>query len=574
MRGSLPVISMSLLLACAPSLRRPESAQLIVTGTVTAAGFERRGSPLADAALVLRDAESGEELARNVTSSSGGYRLTAPLTGARRVVLVVTAEGHAPHARAFTAAAWSELTLSLSLSPLATLECVDEFCAAPETDVEWVLPPEGASGRAASFDLATEPPVQVDVDAARPAVLALAHVALEVPDAGALAGTLSLRVPLAAWGGLVDATSGTGQVEVPVAHFDPATGRWSRTAPAPLLTESGLPVPEADLPALRRAEYAGGAVAQLPVVAAGLVAVLGAPAPEGCVEGTLAAEGKPAVGATLVIPNAEPRVVADDGAFCLEVPPGDEGLAARSQYAGLPYSLGAWARPLSPGTCAGGGCAKLGALSLFGDTLKVAAMCRFTGKVIDPQGTGVANAEVIAFDDSLTSNTFTAFCGELGTRCAIAKPSGEDGSFSFTAPLLSSFVVAARATAEGPQGDAQRRGALRLAACPTEPVTLRLTQGQVRVEVTPTFAGSAVTWDPPRAAARVTVLDVDGLPKWEVVAPAGLSSPLTVGTLPPGAAEVQSLTAAPVSGDSVLVEFDGVGRDGVLYSGAGSATRP
>lgn len=573
MRGSHSFIVLSLVVACAPSLRKPESPQLVVTGTVTAAGFERRGSPIAGATLLLRDLGSGEVLVRNETSGSGGYRLLAPVSAPRRVVLVVSAPGYAPHARAFTAAAYSELTFSLSLTPLSPLECVDEFCAAPAQDVEWVRPPEGASGRVASFDLETEPPLQVDVDAARTAVLALAHVELSA-DGGALGGALALRVPLSRWSGLVDATPGSGRVEVPTATFDADAGAWARGASVELLTESGLPVPEADLPALRRAEYAGGAVAELPVVAAGFVAVLGGPAPEGCVEGTLQAEGKPAVGATLVLPGVEPRALGSDGAFCLDVSPGDEPLAARAQYAGLPYSLGSWTRPSTAGSCGTGGCAKQGALALFGDTLRVAAMCRFTGKVIDPLGTALPNAEVVAFDDSLTSNTFTAFCGELGTRCAIAKPSGDDGSFSFTAPLLSSFVLAARVTTTGPQGDAERHGAVRLTTCPTEPVTLKLGQGQARVEVTPTFSGSTVSWEPPRAAARVTVLDGSGLPKWEVVAPGGLLAPLTVGAVPAGATEVQPLTGAVVAGDSVLVEFDGVGRDGVLYVGSGSATRP
>ena len=54
MRRSSSFILLSLLVACAPSLRKPESPQLVVTGTVTAAGFERRGSPIEGATLVLR----------------------------------------------------------------------------------------------------------------------------------------------------------------------------------------------------------------------------------------------------------------------------------------------------------------------------------------------------------------------------------------------------------------------------------------------------------------------------------------------------------------------------------------
>ena len=71
-----PIAALVLLTACPPSIRRPESSQFVLTGTVYAGGFARRGEPQTDASLTLRRADTGEELAANTTSSAGdtGWR--------------------------------------------------------------------------------------------------------------------------------------------------------------------------------------------------------------------------------------------------------------------------------------------------------------------------------------------------------------------------------------------------------------------------------------------------------------------------------------------------------------------
>ena len=120
----------------------------------------------------------------------------------------------------------------------------------------------------------------------------------------------------------------------------------------------------------------------------------------------------------------------------------------------------------------------------------------------------------------------------------------------------------------------QRRGGQRFASCPNEPLTLRLLRGEDRLEVTATFLGSSITWLPPRAAARVTVLDGAGLPKWEVVAPGGMTPPLTFGVVPADATQTLAPVSPPASGDSVVIELDGMGRDGVVYLGVGTGLRP
>lgn len=565
----LPIAFLLLLTACPPSIRRPESSQLVLTGTAYAGGYSRRGEPLPDVKLSLRRADTGEELTANTTSSAGGYRMAVTVTQGTRVVLVAQLDTFAPFARAFTVGPFTELTTSFSLEPVTALDCVDTSCTAPGQDVEWSAPPQGAAGTVTSFELDLEPPVQVDVETSRPPVLAAAFVHLS----GAAEGTLAVRVPLTRWSGLGDATPGTGFLEVAAATFDPSTGTWTRLAPVPLHSEAGLPIPESALPLLQRAEYAGGAVAQFPFVNDRFLAVLGVREPEGCVQGTLVAEGKPARGATVMLPSAEPISADETGAFCAPAAINETLLQASGQYAGLPYSLGALPRPIAAGRC-GGECKQVGPVSVLPDALQLPALCKFSGKVLDAQGNAVTNAEVVAFDDSAAGNAVAAFCGKLGTRCSLAAPSGADGSFTLNVPLLSSVYFGARVSNSTASGDVQRHGGQRFSSCPNEPLTLKLLRGEDRVEVTATFVGSAITWLPPRAAARVTVLDGAGLPKWEVVAPGGMTPALTFGVTPADATQTLAPVGTPVSGDSVVVELDGMGRDGVLYLGVGSGVRP
>lgn len=565
----LAVAFLLFLTACPPSLRRPESSQLVLTGTVYAGGFSRRGEPLPEVKLSVRRADTGDELASNTSSSAGGYRIAVTVTQGTRVVLVAQLDQFAPYAKAFTVGPYTELTSSFSLGPVTTLECVDTGCSAPGVDLEWSAPPQGAAGTVASFEMDLESPVQVDVDAERPVVLAAAFVQLT----GGVTGTLGLRVPLTRWSGLSDATPGNGVLEVAAASFDPALGKWTRLAPVPLYSESGLPIPESALPLLQRAEYAGGAVAQFPFVSDRFLAVLGLRGAEGCVQGTLEAEGKPARGAAVILPGAEPIAADESGAFCAPAATGDALLKAGGQYAGLPYSLGSLPRPTTAGRC-GGECRKVGEVSVLADALQLSSLCKFTGKVLDAMGNPVSNAEVVAFDDSVAGNSVSAFCGKLGTRCSLAAPSGADGSFTLNVPLLSSVYFGARASSSTASGDVQRRGGQRFASCPNEPLTLRLLRGEDRLEVTATFLGSSITWLPPRAAARVTVLDGAGLPKWEVVAPGGMTPPLTFGVVPADATQTLAPVSPPASGDSVVIELDGMGRDGVVYLGVGTGLRP
>lgn len=539
------------LVSCAPPLRRPESSQVVITGTLFAGGFAQRGEPVPGATVTLRSGSN--ELARGESSTAGGYRLAATLNESSTVTLVVEKTGFAPFIKSLRAGPYTEFAQSASLQPLTTFDCVDTACTASRIDVEWLEPPSGASGEVASFELELENPLQAATSLGAP--LALAYVKLQ----GGNVGTLALRIPATAWSRLGDALPGNGTLEVTTAAFDPKTATWTTLAPAQLFSESGVALPESALPLLQRQEYAGGAVARLPVQASSFIAVLGAIAPTGCLTGVALAEDKPAQGVVLTSTGAEPVATNATGAFCIVAPTGTESHAVRTQYAGLPYALLALPQPTTPGSC-GGTCRDIGTITIAADALRTPKLCKFTGRVIDTQGQPVANAEVVAIDDSVLGNNVTAFCGESGTRCSLAAPSKEDGTFTLNIPLLTSAVVAARVDTMTTTGDSQRSGGLRVIDCPTESLTLRLQRGVDRLDVTASFSGDVVTWSPPRAAARLTVFDSLGVEKWSLAPAEGATPPVTV-------------TTVVAAGDSVLVELDGVGRDGVVYFGSGSATR-
>lgn len=553
--------------ACPPAIRRPESAQLSLSGTIVAGGWARRGEPVPDATVSVRRADTGELLADNTTSSAGGYRLATTVSPGTRIIVVARANGFAPAVNAFTVGPYTELTWGAALSPLETWECTDSSCTAPLVDLDWQSPPSGASGTATAFD--GEPPLLVDVDDARPALLALGFATLGGPG-----GSLALRVPLTQWTALTDAMPGNGTLEVPAATFDVTTAKWSRLTPVPLVTEAGLPIPESALGALQRLEFSGGATAQFPAQGDVFLAVLGAATASGCVTGALRAEGQAAVGVTLGFKGFEPVASTESGRFCMKAPISAEVAAVRGQYAGLPYSLGSLRRAAIEGTCGAGSCTDLGGVEVLPGALQVSSLCKFSGKVIDSLGAPIESAEVVALDQSLTGAAVDAFCGPSGARCRRTAASGADGTFSLTAPLQSTMFIGARAITTTPGAESERSTSQTFETCPTEPLTLKLSRGTSRLEVTATFGGAELSWSPPRAASHLVVTDAAGLPKWELVSAVGLTPPLTFGTVPPGATAVVSASGSPVSGDEFIVELSGVGRDGITYVGVGTATRP
>lgn len=562
-------MSLLLLAACPPSLRRPESPQVVLTGTVYAGGFESRGEPLTSAQLKVLRADTGEELASNPASSAGGYRFAFTATQGTRVVLVAEAEGFAPFAKAFVVGPYTELTTAFTLEPLSPLECLDTGCLAPHADVAWLEPPSGATGAVTHFEPDWGSPVQVDVDATRPVLLALGYAKLSEAK-----GTLSLRVPPKQWPGLVDARPGTGVIEVPVALFDPVKGSWSKTAPVVLRSEGGVPIPEEHLAPLRSGLSEAGAHVELPATSGQVFAVLGPRAEEGCLQGSFLVEGKAAQGVTLAFPDIEPVSSGASGEFCVSVPAAGSSRATPLQYAGLPYRLPTISRPTSVAAC-GGACTNVGALELRSAVLETAATCKLKGRVVDVQGAPVSGAEVVAFDESVTGNTLTSFCGATGTRCALVAPSGADGTFSLSVPQRGTVLLTARFTGTLGGAEVQLRGGGRLETCGAAPVDLKLDRGEKHLEVSASFQGDTLAWMPALPASRVTVIDgTTGLPKWEVTSAIGLSPPLTYGQTLSSPVQVTGPTGAAASGDQLVVELEGVGADGIVYLGSASAMRP
>ena len=548
--------------ACAPGIRRPDSDQVVFTGTLTAGGFDQRGDRLTSATVRLVDATTGDELARNVTSSAGGYRLTLDLAAPRRVVFTASAEGFAPIAQAMTIGPSSEVTLSAALSPATPFECGDQACEAPFVDLRWVTPPMNAAGQAAVFH--DELPVRVEVDERHSPLAVLGWVSVT----GDHAGRFRLRVPRAAWPTLEDATPGTGRFEVRVARFDVTTARWSLLTPVPLVTEAGLALNEDA--ALGSADFTAGVVADIPAVTDGFYAVLGrADASLGCITSSLVAEGTPAVGASFAFPGFEPVVASGEAAtFCAVGPVATTPAQVTGQYAGLLYSYGSVTSPSSAGAC-GGTCQRVPPIELVATAVQTPALCDFTGTLVDADGAPVANAAVVAMDETVPGNAVVAFCGELGTRCRFTAATGPDGSFRLVVPLATRVVLGARTSTGGFRGASDS-----FRSCPNMPMTMPLSYGERPLELDVAWNGATLTWTPALPAARVTVVDTAGDVTWEVVSARGLVQPVTFGVVPAGATQTVAPRAAPAPGDTAGVQVSGTDRAGITFSGIGAAGVP
>jgi hypothetical protein len=555
-----------LLAGCGSSIRRPETTQLSLTGTVTNGGFDTLMDPLSGVRVALVG-DDGSVLASNLSSSTGGYRLLVPLSAPRHVALRASRDGFATVTRGLTVSPSTELTLSFALSPLNRLECVDTGCTVGLGDLAWLAAPPTASGSVATFDPA-EPPVVLEPHPPGD-LLAIAAVSL---DAGTDAdpGFLALRIPREKWSLVGDSATHSGAVEVDVLTLPDVGGAWVSAGRAQVFSEAGLPLTESELSLLEAGTWSGGAVAHVPFVGQGLVAVAGTPGPRGCLSGTLDADGQPGAGVVVMADLSEPTSAGSDGLFCTSFPFGET--LTRVEYAGLPYVFTNLPAPVGPGTC-GSGCAKAGTVTLAGDALEATKPCQFTGVVVDAAGAPVKGLVVEAFDDSLVNSAWTTLCGAQGEHCTLSTTTDDLGHFAVNLAALNQVHLRAKGSRSTVGDDATVRGAWRLPSCPTSAVTVSLTGGHHALSVQPTFTGTTLTWSPARDASHVVVAR-GATVLWELVSNRGLTPPLTFGTVPANAVEVVRASSSPAAGDVATVTLEGTGQDGAQYEGEGQATHP
>jgi len=576
--------------ACSSAgLKRPTDKQVNFTGTVYLGGAERRGDPLEGATIAVTRAGDGKELTTATSSATGGYRLAFTADADTRVVVAFRAFGLVPTFRALSVGPFTEAVLSVALEPPEPIECSDSQCVGASDDLSLSPVPDNFIGRARVFEPSTETPKLTGLDTLRP--IAVAWFQLDAGpaiDAGLYesdggiapddAGTpmlgppvMRIRVPYASWRRLEDATPGTSGIEVPFLAFDEATGAWVKQAGGKLQSEYGLEIPESALAKVREGQFEGGVVAVTTVTKAGYWTLALPAASQGCVTGTIEADGQAAEGALLSVQGAEPTASRADGSFCLAAPLNTTG-ALGLQYAGLGYAGGMATAPTAAGTC-GATCAAAGKIAI--GAAVAAKVCKLEGTAVDAAGAKVAGAVVLAFDESLAGTAFNNLCGKLGTRCTLSTSSDENGGFTLNVPILSGLTVTSTAVIEKAGFvESSRRGTLFLPECPTAPLQLRLASGHDKLELAVTIVGPSISWAPVRPAVAVRVIDLAGVVKWELQAIAGMVPPLTYGMTPQGAKQLTAPVGALAPGDEVSVELLGTGSDGYQFSGGAAAVVP
>jgi hypothetical protein len=195
------------------------------------------------------------------------------------------------------------------------------------------------------------------------------------------------------------------------------------------------------------------------------------------------ASGSPAVGATAFFAGVTYSGLSDvlaadaNGNVCAAVPRSEavgedldgNGIAGeqartriRAQFGNKTFDGGEVVDDVQAGTCAARTITLSSANELSG------RVCTVTGRVLDTSGAPVTGAEVVAFDSSITEETFIALCGQ--GQCSFVAFTGADGSFSLTSPVSEQLEVFALSV------DPQNPGTDQLAfpACPTGPIDLVL----------------------------------------------------------------------------------------------------
>lgn len=551
------VIAALALAACPAPLRRPASTDVVISGSASWGGFTRRADPLAGAAVTLW---AGATPTKATSAADGAFRLSAPAPRPVTATLSAWADGFAPRVSSLRVGESTELQLSFALEPLEPLECVDTACSDGRGELRWSDAPSGATALGLALPERLVPGLP-GADAV------LAAAAVELDGGASLSGALRLRVPKSAWPHVVDARAGTGVVEVNTGTLGPDERAWQPGPQATLRTETGQPITEAQLEAVRAGTFAPGVTATVAPIRRGVVAVLGGPAQTGCVEGRVVIDGAPAAGLTVLPSRGQPAASDATGAICFEAPLTTEPQPARVQYASVVYAATTVAAATQPGACGSMACRALGTLSVQSTTASTVAPCQVAVRVVDEADRPLGGAIVIGMDDGLTQASFASICGKMGTRCTLTGASDGDGRTSLVVPVQTGLTLSAKAQL----ATGSRSGQLALPSCPREPVTLRAATGHDDLQVAAQYVGSSITWSPPTPAFRLAV-ERDGGVVWSVASSAGLVPPVTWAAAP-GAEVLVAPVGAPTAGDLVQLTFDSVAPSGVVVRGATSALR-
>ncbi len=601
------------LAACGSGGGGPSGPTFSVAGTVwLGAPGDDPGDEVEVQAWVDRDGDgviSASESARAQTTGDGTYSLAAPVAEGKKTTLSFTRSGYARQLRTLSAQAGSSATLTVVLYSSASLSCEEGTCQDDSGAVR-VSGIEIARGHARVFNPVTEVDAFPGEFADNQGNLLISSVfaTFELYDASdkeirelpaGKKARIEMQLPRDTFGTIGDLIPGTDRIEVPMYSFDETSGQWRADGTGWLEAADGSLLAESDLAGLRDGSFPS----QVYVVAeVSHFSYWNCDWPQS--EKTVVIvepedpEGKPVKNATCFLrgenfPGVSPPHASGTGVECIEVRrsegPGEDldgngiqGEKFRVQIVCIwkdkYYRFPAIELPAESGACPDGGLHP-GPVTLDAEHEVQIVACTVRGTVLE-NGQPAAGIAVSAEDPTVPDEIADRVCG--GTCLAYAM-SGADGTFEVTTAFGESFELAAQTVRSEPDVMLFLESKQRLFACPTAPVRLHLNVSSCHAslpKVQVDKATNRIAWQPEIKAGTLSAIGVSSaMIKWQLFSQTGFLPPVTYGTVPAGAMQINPQNGAPPalsSGDQVfVVPLNGyLTVSGYRCPASGSATVP
>ncbi len=555
---------------------------------------------------------SGQELMSTTSDAKGQYTIALSNIASSTVVLHYKLDGYAMVYKTIMPSNGTDTVYNIVLAQLHSLECAGGNCRVEGNSLAIEGLPDGISGRGRVFNPVTEVesfPGEFNDDEGN-LLLSGVFSSVELTDANGDAVenfdddvTLTMQIPRDTWSIIQDLNPGNNQIDVPMYAFDKVQGTWVRHEKDGVLkTANKTIIPESDLAAIRDNNYTSSIYAVADVNHFSYWNVDWPVASHGCVSGTVVdADGNAIEGATVHVRGityngtSTPQTTDSSGHFCATVMRSeasgedvdqdgitgeDQQVVVRVSYNGKLYDAGTAIAPTANASCGGSGCTDMGDIALIAANELVGTSCHITGYIYDSLGNPLKDASFFGMDPNLDAELRYSLCTntESGSNeCDFAATTDENGFFTLNTVILDSFhYYASYIRSESDTSRLMMWSEGSLQQCPTEAISIYLSQGYRMISVPINVSDNQISWDSTTyKASMVSVLSsatYEG--KWIVTAAdnVGMSSDITYGIPPANASQVMPTgSASPTAladGDSVMLMFYGTSDDGYTYWGS------
>ncbi|MBH22901.1 MAG: hypothetical protein CMH57_00310 [Myxococcales bacterium] len=594
----------------------PMDNEVAASGLIIRLSAAGDALPLGDATITLSSDRNGDgavsddERCATTSDAQGRFSLNCVTTDDRRVVLSASAPGTSRVHRTFNARQGAVTTWQITLRDQEALTCEDARCELPSGAIALEGVPDGISaqgwtlGAPSPSDALPSDSIDRSGNLLLPGVIAeltwldAEGVRVAELEAPAMAW---IRLPQSVWGRVSDIEPGNDQIDVPLYHLDPNSGRWVRQGDGMLVNVFGESIQPGDLGSLT-SNYPGEVFVQAAIARGGIWSVQWVLETRSCIQGVLLADGAPVEGAFVRVQGlsydgrSAPALTDAQGSFCVETlrsemtgedlnGNGDEGEAYRvrlqGSLGGAVYDLGEHEVRSDESACGEGGCLSLGEVAL--DSPLEAESCTVAGLVTDLFGQPVRGVTLQAWSQAeLSEADIASLCGDDFEDCDLSATTDMNGVFVLETPRLGGLTLRGTILEELATRSRLLTGQRTLQSCPDMPVTLVLDEGYERLSFDVELNGEEITWSPEAPIIRLDVADSTGELKWSLRSANGFEGPdgpITYGVTPDGADVLVPESGEPAaleSGDVITIwtHLTLPLSDGYTTLGEGTLTLP